>query len=70
MKALSGKEMCKLLERNGWVLKRIKGSHHIYIKHGREETISVPVHSNKTLKIGMQKAILKLAEINIKQYGY
>lgn len=64
MKALSGREMCKLLERNGWVLERIKGSHHIYVKSGREETIAVPVHSNKTLKIGMQKAILKLAGIN------
>lgn len=65
MKALSGKEMCKLLERNGWILKHIKGSHHIYIKPGREETISVPVHSNKTLKIGLQKAVLKLAGIEI-----
>jgi predicted RNA binding protein YcfA (HicA-like mRNA interferase family) len=32
MKTISGKEFCKLLEKKGWVLKRINGSHHIYTK--------------------------------------
>lgn len=30
MKSVSGKEFCKILERNGWKLARINGSHHIY----------------------------------------
>ncbi|MFH1654838.1 MAG: type II toxin-antitoxin system HicA family toxin [Pseudomonadota bacterium] len=34
MKALSGKEMVELLENNGWMLKRIHGSHHIFMKDG------------------------------------
>jgi predicted RNA binding protein YcfA (HicA-like mRNA interferase family) len=63
MKAISGKEMCKLLEKNGWELKNINGSHHIYMKPGRRERISVPVHANKSLKIGLQNAILKLTGI-------
>lgn len=29
MKSVSGKEFTKVLERNGWVLLRIEGSHHI-----------------------------------------
>ncbi|MDJ1169962.1 type II toxin-antitoxin system HicA family toxin [Roseofilum sp. BLCC_M154] len=30
MKLVSGKNFCKILEKNGWILKRVKGSHHIY----------------------------------------
>lgn len=30
MKSGSGKELCKIVEKKGWVLKRINGSHHIY----------------------------------------
>ena len=63
MKALSGKDMCRLLEEHGWELKRVNGSHHIYMKPGRVERISVPVHANKPLKKGLLHALLKIAEI-------
>ena len=65
MKQLTGKELCKILEENGWILKRIHGSHHLYKKEGKFEIISVPVHSNKTLKAGTQKSILKQAYIEL-----
>ncbi|MGQ0761543.1 MAG: type II toxin-antitoxin system HicA family toxin [Acidobacteriota bacterium] len=32
MKAISGKDFARLLERHGWSLLRINGSHHIYGK--------------------------------------
>jgi predicted RNA binding protein YcfA (HicA-like mRNA interferase family) len=64
MKSITGKELCKMLEKKGWQLKNIKGSHHVYMKSGRRERISVPVHSNKDLKIGLLKAVMKIAEIN------
>ncbi len=41
----------------------IHGSHHVYMKQGKRERISIPVHGNKDLKIGMLKAIMKIAEI-------
>lgn len=63
MKSISGKHLCKILEKKGWELKKIHGSHHVYMKSGRKERISVPVHGNKDLKIGMLKAIMKIAEI-------
>ncbi len=31
MKQVSGKSFCQLLEQQGWELKRINGSHHIYV---------------------------------------
>jgi len=63
MKPLSGRQLVRLLEREGWVLKRIQGSHHILIKPGTKVTISVPVHGNKPLKVGLQKHLLKLANL-------
>jgi predicted RNA binding protein YcfA (HicA-like mRNA interferase family) len=63
MKTVSGRELCKILEKNGWSLKTIHGSHHVYMKEGRKERISVPVHGNKDLKVGLLTSILKLAGI-------
>lgn len=63
MKPISGKEFCKILEKEGWQLKRIHGSHHIYGKTGSIVRISVPVHGNKPLKKGLQRHLVKLAEI-------
>ncbi len=64
MKSTSGKEFAKLLEKHGWELKRINGSHHIYAKSGNPARISVPVHSNTPLKIGLLRHIMKIAGIN------
>ena len=64
MKAVSGKKFSKLLERHGWELKRIQGSHHIYAKTGSIVRISVPVHGNTPLKIGMLRHLMKLADIS------
>lgn len=63
MKPISGKRMCRILEAKGWILARSTGSHHIYVTQGRNVRISVPVHGNQDLKLGLQKAIMKLAEI-------
>ena len=60
MKALSGREMCKVLERKGWTLIRIHSSHHIYGKPG-SRSIPVPVHGNHTLRGGTQLGIMKQA---------
>jgi len=61
MKAVSGKELAKVLERHGWSLLRIQSSHHIYGKPGSNVRLSVPVHGNQTLKTGLLKHLLNLA---------
>jgi predicted RNA binding protein YcfA (HicA-like mRNA interferase family) len=61
VKSISGKAMCKVLERRGWVFQRINGSHHIYTKPGNRFTISVPVHGNQSLKPGLQRKIMRIA---------
>jgi len=55
--------MCQILESKGWILARITGSHHIYIKEGQNLRITVPVHKNQDLKLGLQRAIMRLAGI-------
>jgi predicted RNA binding protein YcfA (HicA-like mRNA interferase family) len=64
MKALSGKELAKLLEQRGWELRRIHGSHHIYVKPGGEVRLSVPIHGNHSLKTGLLRHLLKQAGIS------
>ena len=63
MKQISGKEFCKLIEQKGWVLKRINGSHFIYMKEGKEERLTIPVHKNIPLKVGLLKTLMKVAEL-------
>jgi predicted RNA binding protein YcfA (HicA-like mRNA interferase family) len=61
MKPLTGPEMCRVLERHGWPLSRIRGSHHIYNRPGARRPIPVPVHGARTLKAGTQRAIMREA---------
>jgi predicted RNA binding protein YcfA (HicA-like mRNA interferase family) len=56
---MSGKEFVRLLKKNGWVLDRIKGSHHIMRKNGL--SLSVPVHANEDLKSGIFNSLKKQA---------
>lgn len=63
MKTVSGKQFAKLLEQRGWLLMRISGSHHIYAKAGEAARISLPIHGAAALKIGLQRHLMKLADI-------
>ncbi|MFQ5436043.1 MAG: type II toxin-antitoxin system HicA family toxin [Anaerolineae bacterium] len=63
MKAVSGKKFARLLENHDWELVRVKGSHHIYMKAGNPARISIPIHGNRSLKIGLQRHFMKLAGI-------
>jgi predicted RNA binding protein YcfA (HicA-like mRNA interferase family) len=60
LKRVSGKQMCKALERKGWLLKCINGSHYIYAHPNQPDTIiPVPIHGNRTLRSGAQHGIMK-----------
>ena len=63
MKALSGREFARLVERHGWQLLRINGSHHIYGRPGSAVRLSIPIHGNRPLKTGLMRHLAKLAEI-------
>ncbi len=61
MKAVSGKRFARILEQHGWELLRIQGSHHIYGRRGNIVKLAVPIQGKKTLKIGLQRYLMKQA---------
>jgi len=63
LKSVSGKEFARLLKKRGWQVKRVNGSHHIYVKNGCNIRISLPIHGAKALKLGLLKHLMKLANI-------
>ena len=44
--------------------RRISGSHHIYVNEGVAIRISIPIHGNKPLKIGLLRHFMKVVGIN------
>jgi len=64
MKAVSGKEFAQILERHGWKLLRVHGSHYIYGKPGSVVRLSVPVHADRPLKVGLLKHLLRAAALD------
>lgn len=64
MKAVTGGELVRLLERHGWALLRIHGSHHIYGKPGVNVRIPVPIHGSKALRVGLLSHFLKMAGLS------
>jgi predicted RNA binding protein YcfA (HicA-like mRNA interferase family) len=63
MKVLSGRDFARLIERHGWTLLRVNGSHHIYGKPGSIVRLSIPIHGNQPLKRGLLRLLVKLAEL-------
>ncbi len=59
MKQVSGKAFMRAALNHGWTLDRIKGSHHIMIKEGEDAILTIPVHGNRPLKIGLLRALMK-----------
>jgi len=69
MTSVSGKDLIKVLKKHGWQLLRVHGSHHVLGKPGSVVRLSVPLHGNAPLKIGLLKHLLKMAgltEIDLK----
>lgn len=60
----TSKKIAKILEKNGFVFVRQKGSHQIFVNSETKRMVTVPFHK-KDLPIGTAKSILKMADIDI-----
>lgn len=49
---LKGRELIKILRRNGFVVLRVKGCHH-FLRHADGRCTVVPVHAGETLGPGL-----------------
>jgi predicted RNA binding protein YcfA (HicA-like mRNA interferase family) len=59
---MNSAELIRKLEKAGWVLRGVKGSHHIYTHPQRGGHLSVP-HPKKDLGAGLIHKLLKHAEL-------
>ena len=66
MKSISGKDFRKTLERHGWTLLRVQGSHHIYGKASSDIRISLPIDGNQAIKTGLLRHFMKVAGLTEK----
>jgi predicted RNA binding protein YcfA (HicA-like mRNA interferase family) len=55
---MKSKELISLLLREGWTLRGVRGSHHVYVRPNQPGHISVPL-GNKDLGIGLLEKLLK-----------
>jgi len=62
-KPLKPKAVVKLLEENGFILTRQRGSHALF-KHQDGRSTTVPLH-NRELPIGTLRAISKQAKVDL-----
>ncbi len=63
---MDGKQILARLRKEGWILARIEGSHHIMEKEGVLRGVPVPVHGTKDMGIGLLKAIEKQTGVKLK----
>lgn len=60
---LKGKELIRALQRAGFEVVRIRGSHH-YLKHPDGRATVIPVHAGETIGPGLLNAILHDIELS------
>ncbi len=59
---MNSKQLIKQLEKDGWMLRSVKGSHHIFVHPTKPGHISVP-HPKYELGKGLVHKLLKQAEL-------
>jgi len=59
---MHSKKLMELLKSDGWVLRRVKGSHHIFVHSTKSGHVCIP-HPKKDLGIGLVEKILKQADM-------
>jgi len=64
----SGDKHVSAFKAAGWQVNHIEGSHYILTKENSEIHLSVPVHKNKILGIGLLKKLIAKAGLTNDQY--
>jgi predicted RNA binding protein YcfA (HicA-like mRNA interferase family) len=67
--AVSGKQVIAALEKEGWYVKRVRGSHHVLRHPTIPDAIPVPVHGSRPIKRGTLASILRTAGIGQEKFA-
>jgi len=65
---VTGLEAIRAFGRVGFVLDRIKGSHHILRRDGHRFVLSVPVHGTNPIAKGTLRSLIRTAGLTIEQF--
>ena len=63
LRILSGKEICKILQQQGFEAVRQKGIHVVMQKVSGQSTITVPVPQNNPIKTGTLLSIIRQSQL-------
>jgi predicted RNA binding protein YcfA (HicA-like mRNA interferase family) len=66
--AVSGKDAVRALQKLGFRLDRIEGSHHMLVKDQHPSVVVIPVHSSKPLPKGTLASIIRIAGVGKKRF--
>lgn len=64
---MKGKELVAALRRGGFVVIRVKGSHH-FLRHSDGRCTVVPVHAGETIGVGLMGKILSDCEMTVEAF--
>jgi len=65
--SVTGREVISALERAGFAVARVRGSHH-FLVHGDGRRTVVPVHSGETIGPGLLAQILRDCQITREEF--
>lgn len=66
---ITGKEVVRALQRAGFSIDRVVGSHHVMVHPGdSRRTVSVPVYGNRELKRGTLRSIIRQSGFGIEEF--
>jgi predicted RNA binding protein YcfA (HicA-like mRNA interferase family) len=65
---VSGKEILAALERAGFVVSHVRGSHHYLRRAGVMRLVVVPVHGAAIVPQGTLRSILRQADMSVEQF--
>ncbi|MEK7118913.1 MAG: type II toxin-antitoxin system HicA family toxin [Patescibacteria group bacterium] len=66
--SLPARKFIRVLKKFGFVLHRVSGSHHIFIRKSDQLSVSVPAHAGHDLGKGLMLSFLKDAGISLEEF--
>ena len=68
LRVLSGKQVCEVLEKHGFIQVRQRGRHIIMQKRLPDTTITVPVPNHTEIRIGTLQSIIRQSGLNKSEF--
>jgi len=68
LRILSGKQVCDIREKHGFIQVRQRGSHLVMQKRLPDTTITVPVPNHTEIRIGTLQSIIRQSGLNKSEF--